>query len=230
MIRQIFLPGMLSFALILLAIGEVRSAETHVIVGLESTRPVTDMSRLWEEGELAAHFSDARRKFEEGDWEAASLEVREAARVFVDEAERSAGDARDRLWIQAWQLEQVAIMLKDGSLKSASIMNNGFVGAHYALAEHYRQKSLDAGAERNIHKAGRYMAESARHVRAALMYPGQLADKAMNRAVLNTLNFAAQLIGGAAWTSDEMGKALSSFGAEMERFQSAVQQPTGIGQ
>ena len=221
MIRRYSFPIVLTTLLVFIASAAGQAAETRVIVGLESARRITDMSQFWSDGEVAVRFAAAREKFKKGDWDGASAEVRLVAKHFLDEAELTVGTAKDRLLTQAWQLEQVAVMLKDGSLMSVSVMNNGFVSSHYALAEHYRNLSYAAGRERRFEQAWSLLAESARHVLAALKYPGQVMDNAANQVVLQALHAAARMVGGATWTSDELSKAFSSLGSEIERARSA---------
>ncbi len=93
------------------------------------------------------------------------------------------------------------------------------------LAEYYRRNAMVAGEDRDVHLAA--VAECARHLYAAPAYPGDLADRTMNQTVLEAMHAAAQLIVGAAWTSDELAKLFTSLSAEFEKVRLQVEPPRG---
>ena len=162
------------------------------------------------------HFHMASAYFARGDRFKAATEIRAGAALLKLEAARHDATNRTGLEDAAKQLDDLASGVATGSVKSPKELNATFARADLALARHYHQMAEASAAQSEPEKTGHWLEGAADSLDDGAEWSGHKLAAGGRATVNGARSLGAKLEGGAKWTADEVKKAVSDLGSEIE--------------
>lgn len=160
------------------------------------------------------HFEQARREFQKHELKPAGVEVRKGAAFLRVESGRGDTVSKEALLKSAGELEKLGDEMEKGTVNTVAPLNQGFARADLALAEHYHALAEQAKSEKDSVRTGRALEGAAYYVEKSAAWSGHRLEAGGSTAVRGAHTLADKLKNGAAWTGEEIGKALSAVGDE----------------
>ena len=167
--------------------------------------------------EPVEHLISARALLERGERTNAAQEVAAAAAYVRLEAGTATGVNRADLQESARDLDRIAAQIRSRNVHSARELDGALRRTEQALGRHHLERAVRAWERKETAKAGH-------ELRGATEYTSRLAragGKDVERGTADVIRAArlvsGKLIEGTGWATDEVGKAFSGLGRELDR-------------
>jgi hypothetical protein len=145
-----------------------------------------------------------------------ATDIRAGAALVKLEAARHDATNRTGLEDAAKQLDDLAAGVATGSVKSPKELNDTFARADLALARHYHQMAEASAAQNEHEKTGYWLQGAADALDDGAEWSGHKLAAGGRATVNGARSLGVKLEGGATWTADEVKKAVSDLGSEIE--------------
>ena len=162
------------------------------------------------------HFHMASRYFARGDRTDAAAEIRAGAALIRLEAGRHSAANKTGLEDAAKHLDELAAEVAKGTVKSPNKLHEAFARADLALARHYHEMAEASRAKDEHEKTGHWLKGAADSVDDAADWSGHKLAAGGKATVNGARSLGSSLESGAKWTADEVKKAVSDLGSEIE--------------
>lgn len=148
---------------------------------------------------------------------AAGEQLRKAAVVLRDEAQRAVGATRTQLDRAAQELDDLATNVERGAVKSGPELDAAYSRVHLALAAEYNRRAAENFGKKNVGEAGEDLRAAAAHFENALVDTGRETDQAATDVVREVRAVADKLVAGTGWTDDEVRKSFTAMESEIQK-------------
>jgi hypothetical protein len=98
-----------------------------------------------------------------------------------------------------------------------------FAKTHHALAKHHYLKAVEAQGKKKAEKTGRFLKSAAIHLEHGLSWSGHKLEAAAVASIKEIRVLSGKLIEGTGWGPDEIGKAITWIGKEIEKLVSKIE-------
>ncbi|MGB8412419.1 MAG: hypothetical protein WCE23_06295 [Candidatus Binatus sp.] len=167
-------------------------------------------------GQPEYYFHMASKDFARGDRIKAAAEIRAGAAMVKFEAARHDATNKTGLEDAAKHLDDLAAGVATGTVKSPKELSDAFFRADVALARHYHQMAEASVAQNQHEKTGYWLEGSADSLDDGAEWSGHKLEAGGKATVNGARSLGRKLEGGAEWTGDEVKKAVSDLGSEIE--------------
>ena len=162
------------------------------------------------------HFHMASSSFARGDRFKAATDIRAGAALVRLEAARHDATNRAGLESATKQLDELAVGVATGSVKSPKELKETFARADLALARHYQEMAEASMAQNEPEKTGNWIRGAADSLEDGAEWSGHKLEAGGRATVNGAQSLGAKLESGAKWTADEVNKCVSDIGSEIE--------------
>ena len=166
---------------------------------------------------LESHFQNAKKYFEDKDYDKAASELRDGAKIIKQQAAESAGESKKVLSTTVEELETLAQRVQKGAVKTGGEINESVSRAYQALADSYRSRASDSWSRKAASQAGESLEEAADYLEKAWEWSGRQIDAATNAAVRSARAVRDKIAAGKDWASEEVTQAVDGLETEISK-------------
>jgi hypothetical protein len=163
------------------------------------------------------HFQKAHEFFLKKDFKAAAAEIRNAAKLLKQEAEKATTDGKKALTASVNELEKLAKDVEKGTVTSDKKLKDAFARAEHALAKHHYLNASEQWAKKDTKETGYALKSAAQHEEQAAKWAGHEMEKGTVEVLDGTRTIAGKLIEGTGWVPEEVGKGITAIGSEISK-------------
>jgi hypothetical protein len=163
------------------------------------------------------YFQKAHEFFLKKDFKAAAAEIRNAAELLNQEAEKATIEGKKALTASINELEKLAKDVEKGTVTSEKKLKDAFARAEHALAKYHYLNASEQWAKKETKETGHALKSAAQHVEQAAKWAGHEMETGTVDVIKGTRTVAGKLIEGAGWVPEEVGKSITAIGSEISK-------------
>ena len=167
---------------------------------------------------LESHFQNAKKYFENKDYDKAASEIRDGASLIKQEAAQSVGEAKKALTASAENLEALADRVQKGAVKSSKEISDSVSRAYEALANEYRSRASESWSKKAVSESAKHLRDASDYLQKAWEWSGSQIDAAGHAAILSARDVTDKMAAGKSWASEELTKAVDELKVAISKF------------
>jgi hypothetical protein len=172
--------------------------------------------------EPAERFAAARAALARHHRAQAAADISDAATFVRGQASVATGTVRADLTEAARDLDRIAVQVRNGKLKTPRELDAALRRSDRGLARHHLERAARAWERRESAAAGRELRTAAQYTERLAKDAGRGVERATTDVLRGTRKVTAKLVDGAGWTADEVGKAFTALGREIDRLAAEI--------
>ena len=180
-------------------------------------KQITADERLWLQlsDEPYNHMELAREQFLQGDRSGAARSLQTAAVYLRIASQNSHKSTRSGLLEAATDLEQQAIRVKVGTLRSVGSLEQSFATAEYALALHHHASATESWSKKQTRIAGYRIQAATNAAERATKWTGHQVSDGAKAVYSGGKTLGGGLIAGTGFVVDQVGVGFESVGKQI---------------
>lgn len=164
----------------------------------------------------------AREAFLAVDLPLSAMRIREAAKRMRTAASHAAENSRASLNGIATELETLAGKVEAKGIDSVQELDRNFANAYQALAQHQYRIGRQSWLNREHKQAGQMLHAATVNLEAAFSAAGRRMTSAAQTTINETRDLSGRMFRGGGFATEEVGRAFTGVGKEIEGFGQAM--------
>ena len=173
--------------------------------------------------EPSAYFYNAHESFMKRDLQATARELRKAAAFVKLASSMATAEGKKGLDSSYQELNKLADDVEKGTISSVKDLEAVFARTHYALAKHYYLKAVEAQGKKKAEETGHFLKSAAIHLEYGFAWAGHKLEADAVASIKEIRVLSGKLIEGTGWISDEIARAITWIGKEIEKLGSKIE-------
>lgn len=161
------------------------------------------------------HMQAAREQFLLGDRRGAADELRTSAVYLRISSQNSPRTTRPALLEAATDLENQAIRVQAGTLKTVNRLDQSFARAEYALARHHHAAATESWSKQQARAAGLRIQAATTAAERASVWTGHKVSDGAKTVYSGARSLGGGLVQGSGYVVDQVGRGFESVGKQI---------------
>jgi hypothetical protein len=162
-------------------------------------------------------FQKAKQDYLQKKMDSASEHIKKGAEYMRAESEKASAKGKEAMTSSAKELEQLAVDVKKGTVKSVHKIEQPFARAYLALAADSHIKSAESWTKKESAKTGEALGSSSKYLEKSFAWAGQKVETHTKKALDASKNLSLKLKEKGGVIAKDVEKGLKDTGNEIEK-------------